>query len=199
MFERDNKTFSNTQWLVNSHVGQTAFLRLEAVVRGMLRPSDKISLPNIAAPFAWRALWSVYERLRERERRVASDAERQADAQHRINDDLEWNRYINSRVDFMDEVRRGGISDEVAAYLGLLPGDLSDPTVHSDNFGTTRHPRWQGRAARISIALGRWLGMSAVQRAEVPRLAQQRSLAQRIRKLEQEATDKEREKVNNVL
>jgi hypothetical protein len=199
MFERENKTFSNTQWLVNSHVGQRAFLSLEAVTRGMLRASDKISLPSIAAPFAWRAMWDVYVRLRDRERSVTSDADRQSDFQRQAADDADWNAYVSNRVVFLEEVRRFGIDDGVAKYLGLEPGDLADPTIHSDNFGTTRHPRWQGRALRISIALGNWQNMSAGQRAEAPRLAQQRSLAQRVRELEREAAEKEREQINNVL
>jgi hypothetical protein len=60
-------------------------------------------------------------------------------------------------------------------HLGVvLPGDLGPPTTtETDRYGSSRHPEWKQRAARLASALHWWGALGAEERMAIK---QQRAL-----------------------
>jgi hypothetical protein len=186
MLENQNKRFNHVQYLAASQPAEKAFLMLEAVTRGMLKPGDKVTLPSIAQPFAWRAMWAIYQDLLARDRKAAAAAATTpVDAGRQRETDSMWDQYCQMRQMFLDRKSSGAISDTEAEYLGILDGDLDPPHIEHPNFGCIRHTEWMGRASRISNALARWDRMTSHERAEIPQRLAARNLARRIVRLEQ--------------
>jgi hypothetical protein len=189
MLENQNKRFSGVQWLAASQPAEKAFLMLEAGVRGMLKPGDKVDLPSISQPFAWRAMWEIYQQLLARDRKAAAAATTPVEYGRQRETDSMWDQYCQMRQVFLDRKSSGAISDAEAEYLGILDGDLDSPHIEHPKFGSIRHTEWMGRASRINNALSRWDRMTSHERAEIPQRLAARNLARRIVKLEQAAKE----------
>jgi len=192
MYENENKHFDNTRWLGNSQPTEKAFLGLRAVTQNLLRPTDKISLPDIAQPFAWKAMWSIYQELLARERSTQATASTPVDSGRQQAADAQWNQYCQNRQRFIDFKSTGAISNTAADYLGIQDGDLDSAHVEHPKFGSIPHQNWGDRASRISTALSRWANMSEHERTEIPQRLAARNLARRIVKIEQAAEEKEK-------
>jgi hypothetical protein len=192
MYENENKKFSNTQWLSNCLPAEKAFHGLYAITHNLLRPGDKVTLPSIAHPYAWRSMWSVYQELLGREKRTASAASTPVDSGRQRETDAMRNQFAQVRQRFIDLKSAGTISDTAAEFLGIRDGDLDSPVVQHEKFGNILHSDWMGRSERIGNALSRWERMSANERAEIRQRLQARNLAKRIVRLEQAAEEKEK-------
>jgi hypothetical protein len=188
MFEGENKKFSNTQWLSNCEPAEKAFHGLMAVTHNLLRPGDKITLPSIAAPYAWRAMWAIYQELLARKRSTQATASTPVDSGRQQAADAQWNQYCQNRQRFIDFKSTGAISNTAADYLGIQDGDLDSAHVEHPKFGSIPHQNWGDRASRISTALSRWANMSEHERTEIPQRLAARNLARRIVRLEEAAT-----------
>jgi hypothetical protein len=185
MLENQNKRFNHVQWLAANDPAERAFLMLEAVTKGLLKPGDKVALPSIAQPFAWREMWTIYQDLLARDRRAAAAATPPVDVGRQREMDSMWDQYCQMRQVFLDRKSSGAISDAEAEYLGILDGDLDSPHIEHPKFGSIRHTEWMGRASRINNALSRWDRMTSHERAEIPQRLAARNLARRLVKPEE--------------
>jgi hypothetical protein len=152
-----------------------------------LSGNEKLLLPKVEEPYAWRRLYALFCALKRRRAVDAqSPAAREASASSALSAaaSLAWDKFVRDLSEIVELKRRGVLTPTISEYIGLHANDLSDPTK-TENEADKRFGRvgdWRDRAGRVDYALMRLRNITPDERAMIPTL-----LA--IRKLEKENAD----------
>jgi hypothetical protein len=175
--EHVNLRLDNAQW-ISTDADRTYFNRLVAQIEGMRRTDEQLSIPDVDEPFAWRRAFSLRSALQVRDRQMETKAA--ADLQL-ASQAAEMNRLwiaYNENITWLREFegRNRGEWKTLIEWVGLSEDGLSDPVPRagSEHAQYGRHPDWQARAGRVSTAVNKFRGLSPEQRAEVPRIVEER-------------------------
>jgi hypothetical protein len=182
--EHINIRLDSEQWIGNE-ADRTYFNQLVAAIRGMARDGERLLIPGVEEPFAWRRAYALFSALKKRaptRMKGGSGFVGAGDA------DLAWEGYVRN----LDEIRKLARNDVggwslLSEYVGIERGDLDDPVPPPDHpeHQWRRYSDWQHRAGRISSALSQLRSMGPRERAMVPEIVSQR---RRDRMIEQRFT-----------
>jgi hypothetical protein len=146
------------------------FQRLSDAIKSMLRPDDEVVVPDARQPFAWRAAWPIYERLRQRQEAdsVSNAAASEATIARRAHEEESWARYLRERTELSAALQKSRIAADAMIYLELEDGDFVDPVDPDNHFDSGKRAGWRDRAHRISHAVGKWNRLTVEQRSLIP-------------------------------
>jgi hypothetical protein len=165
--DRINRLKTNTEWL---HPGDdNYFHHLRCEIENLRRPGDVFTVPSPHGPYAWRAAWTILEKLRAREAMPPNPAV-VANAVREQNTQKVWNEYLNARTKILEYVRRGEIDEDAAQFIGLRPGDLGSPTSTDPEAARRGSKRadWWDVADRVSYAVSQWENLSREEKHTIP-------------------------------
>ena len=197
-FEKLNGQMSISSF-VEGPTAESFYLKLANQVRKMEVPGDSIPVFDMRAGGAWNQLWSLYQRMLERSKRPPAPAQISRAVEEQALE-AEWSTYLNNRVELCALARRGALSQDLAAYLGLKPDDLTAPCSASpvDRNGQEfrdwmatggRRADWRAVAHRCALARENLENMPADERRQVPLIMAARRADEAREKLEAEVAE----------
>lgn len=183
-----NLRLCNKKFL-SGHADQSFFSHLTAAIQGLARPGEKLDVPDFNEQDAWRRAYALYEALQRRQPdKAAVEAEKNgqtAAAYSRLLGEFAADR--QALRDYRDRNRMQWSA--LAEYVGISDADLAEGE-RDERFDV--EVGWREKAKRVGHAIARLQGMSPAERADVPRIVEERrrreflrDLASRIERLEQ--------------
>ena len=175
--EHVNLRLNSAQW-ISTDADRVYFAKLVGDISSCERPGEKLNIAPVEEPYAWRRNYALLEalKLRDRQTRAKAGADLQL-ASQAAEMNRKWTDY-NRDITWLREFeqRNRGEWKTLIEWVGLTADDLSDPVPHagSEHAQYGRHPDWQARAGRVSEATHRLRGLTPEQRAEVPRIVEER-------------------------
>jgi hypothetical protein len=182
-----NRRLTNTTFLSNV-ADRGYFMQLLALVNGLARTTDNLTLPDINEAGAWPKLFGLYTSLKRRNTdephinpEVVAQASKAA-AQRTL-----WSNYVEARQRLEVYSKREPSWRILAEFCALQESDLDAP----EDKGGELYPAWRTVAGRVSHALSTIERLTPSERERIPAVLRQRradagaiSMAQRIAELE---------------
>ena len=175
--EHVNLRLDSAQW-ISTDADRVYFAKLVGDISSCERPGEKLNVAPIEEPYAWRRNYALLEalKLRDRQTRTKAGADLQL-ASQAAEMNRKWTDY-NRDITWLREFeqRNRGEWKTLIEWVGLSEDDLSDPVPRagSEHAEWGRFPNWPERAGRVAAATNRFRGLSPEQRAEVPRIVEER-------------------------
>jgi hypothetical protein len=150
---------------------ESFFSHLTMAIQGQARPGEKLVVPDFNEQDAWARAYALYEalqrRLPDKQAVEAAESGRTAAAHSRLLNEFAADR--QALLDFRDRNRPQWST--LAEYVGISDADLAEGE-RDERFDV--EVGWQDKAQRIGHALSRLQGMSPSERADVPRIVEER-------------------------
>jgi len=186
--DRANNLMDSVEWLAG-HAQERLYDELRGQMEHLRRNGDTFSVPSPAHPYAWRAAWKIFVRLREREH----NSPQRMDDVFFPQTSQNYADYLRDLNEMMRLLRYKKITSQEAAYLGLERGDLDD--VKPDDRGLIPIDAWAGAAGRISQVLGKFQSFTdegwAQERLKIPHAMELRRLETARRRAEEKEAELE--------
>ena len=175
--EHVNLRLDSAQW-ISTDADRVYFAKLVGDISSCERPGEKLNVAPIEEPYAWGRNYALLEALKLRDRqtrtKAGADLQRASQAAEMNRKRTDYNRDITWLREF--EGRNRGEWKALIEWVGLSEDDLSDPVPRagSEHAEWGRFPNWPERAGRVAAAVNKFRGLSPEQRAEVPRIVEER-------------------------
>jgi hypothetical protein len=175
--EHVNLRLDSAQW-ISTDADRVYFAKLVGDISSCERPGEKLNVAPIEEPYAWRRNYALLQalKLRDRQTQTKAGADLQL-ASLAAEMNRSWTDY-NTNITWLREFegRNRGEWKLLTEWVGLTEDDLSDPVPRagSEHAQYGRHPDWRERAGRVSEATHKLRGLTPEQRAEVPRIVEER-------------------------
>jgi hypothetical protein len=165
-----DRRLANRQFL-SGPSDESFFGHLTCQIQGLARPGENRTIPQFNEADAWKKAWALYTALQRRppDKQAVEAAEggRTMAAHSRLLNEFAVDR--QALLDFRERNRPQWSS--LAEYVGVSDADLAEGE-RDELFGV--EVGWQDKAQRIGPALSRLQGMSPSERADVPRIVEER-------------------------
>jgi hypothetical protein len=175
--EHVNLRLDSAQW-ISTDADRVYFAKLVGEISSCERPGEKLNVAPIEEPYAWRRNYALLEALKLRDRqtrtKAAADLQLASQAAEMNRKWTDYNRDFTWLREF--EGRNRSEFRLLCEWVGLEEPDLCDPVPRDGEEGAEwgRRPNWPERAGRGAAAVNKFRGLSPEQRAEIPRIVEER-------------------------